>query len=165
MHRKRLLAETDPRVGIDHGPARVEFDQERDQEPERQPNHDDQDGDDDVERALHQPVGPGERRRPQLEEGKSLAGHVLAPLDEELGGPRSDPHLDAATMRPLDELEQLLLVEPGVGDDQLVEGVGGKRGDHPRPERNGTSKLVVDPTAARAQHRAEMSDLLGVTHE
>ena len=53
--------------------------------------------------------------------GTPWPGHVLAALDQQLGRARRDAHLHAATMRRLDDLEQPALVEPGVGDDDLVE--------------------------------------------
>ena len=102
------------------GPRRVELDRRRDQQPQRQSDEDDDPADDEVERPLHDPVRAGEDRRAQLEERDALAGHVLAPLHEQLGRPRRQPHLDAGPMRDLDDLEHGLLVEVALVQDHLV---------------------------------------------
>ena len=67
-------------------------------------------------------------------------------------------------MGELDQLEQLVLGHPVVGDDQLVEPVveerrgRGRRGDVP-------DELVVDASSTRAERAAEMRDLAFVPDE
>ena len=55
--------EPDAAVAVEHGPARAELDRRGDGEPDRQADDDDQHAHDEVERALDEPVGAGERRR------------------------------------------------------------------------------------------------------
>ena len=84
------------------------------------PTSEDERADDEVEAALHRPVRAGEDRRPQLEERRALARHVLAALDEELRRVGREPHLHPLPVRLLDHLEHGALVEVGLGEDQLV---------------------------------------------
>ena len=84
QHPELLLTETDALVAVEDGPARGELDRGRDREPERQAHHDPEARDDDVEPALQRPLPPGERRWPQLEQRRSLAGDVFGALHEEI---------------------------------------------------------------------------------
>ena len=131
-----------------------------------------------VEPALDDPVGADEDRRPQLEQRDALAGHVLAmPLDEELGRPRRDANLHAAAVRLLDDLDQLAVVEVGVGHDQLVDVVLGQHRRERRelPEHlqaravrrrgDGADEVVVDPATAGAERAAEASKALSGADE
>ena len=93
---------------------------DRDDEPDRQAHDDDDHADGEVEGALDEPVRAGEHRRAQLEQRRSLAGYVLAALDQELRRLGRQPHFHACTVRRLDDLEHRLLVEVALGEDQLV---------------------------------------------
>ena len=77
----------------------------------RQPDHDDERAHEEVESALHRPVPAGEHGRAKLEERRTLAGHVLAALHEELRRVGREPHLDPLAVRLLDDLEHRSLVE------------------------------------------------------
>ena len=85
-----------------------------------QPDDEHERADDEVERPLHRPVPAGEHGRAQLEERHALTGHVLAALDEELGGLGREAHLDPLPVGLLDDLEHRALVERGLGEDHLV---------------------------------------------
>ena len=120
-HPEALLAEPDAHVGVENRAARGELDEQRDQKPQREPDEQDRERDDDVEDPLHGPLGTGEDRRAKLEERQALARNVLAPLDQELGRARRDPHLHPSAVRGLGDLEQALVGQARVGDDQLVQ--------------------------------------------
>ena len=111
---------------------------------------------------------PDERGRAQLEQRHALPRHELDPLGQQLGGPRRDPHLDALAVGVRDDLEQLAVVEVGVGHDQLVHARGledrgqvlhvtenrqidplGRRGDR-------ADELVVDPAAGGAERTVQV---------
>ena len=168
-HAELALAEADALVAVEDGTRRVQLHPERDQPPDRQRDQDQQTADDDVERTLDRPVETGEHRRPQLEQRHALAGDVLRPLPQQLGGGRRDPHLDAGAVRLLDEVEQLLLAEVDAADDQLVEGLllqhareVGDGAEHRQPRgrsvgREHADELVVDPAAAEPE-RAPQRD-------
>ena len=68
-------------------------------------------------------------------------------------------------MRGLDDLEQPRVVDPGVGDEQLVEG---RAREHRLDARVGVDladELVVDPAAARAERSRRCSRAAGVADE
>jgi hypothetical protein len=59
-------------------------------------------------------------------------------------------------VRSLDDLEQPRLVEPGVGDDQLVELRSGKHCLDLRPRVDLAGEVVDDAAAARAERLAQV---------
>ena len=110
--------------------------------------------------------------------GMPWPGHVLAPpLDEELGRTRSDAHLHSAPVSLLDDLDELAVVEVGVGDDQLVDVVLRQHGRERREvaehaqaravRRRGdrADEVVVDPATAGAQRAVEPSKALSGADE
>ena len=122
--------------------------------------------DEEVEAALHRPVPAGQDRRAQLEERRALAGHVLAPLDEELGRVGREPHLDPRAVRLLDDLEHRPLVEVGFREDHLVRPhliehereLGARRRAAGSParlvRRDDADELVGEPAARRSERAA-----------
>ena len=165
QHPELLLAEADAPVAVEHGPARVELHRGGDPEPERQPDEQHEAGDEQVEDPLHDPVHPDERGRPQLEQRDPLARHELDARGQQLGGLRRDPHLDAAAVGVVDDLQQLALAEVRVGHDQLVHALAVEHrrqvvqvAEHGQPDpvrrgRDRADELVVDPAAARSRAR------------
>ena len=111
QHRKLALPDADAAIDEEDRPARVELDRKRDERPHREPDHDDERAHEEVEAALDRPVPAGEHGRTQLEERRTLAGHVLAALHEELRRVGREPHLDPLAVRLLDDLEHRSLVE------------------------------------------------------
>src|SRR5439155_8215245 len=124
------------------------------------------------------PVCSDEDRWPELEERHALPGNPFAPtLDQELGRPRSDAHLDPAAMRLLDDLDQLAVAEVGVGDDQLVDLARrehrGKRGECPEHRQpravpgvsDHPDEVVVDSAATGAERAPQPSKALGPAGE
>ena len=117
-------------------------------------------------RRLSSQSAPGEHRRAQLEERQRLPRHVLAALDQELGRPRRDPHLDPAPVGGLDDLEQLRLVEsPASATISSSSCVVAERGLDGGARRDVADELVVDAAAARPERRAQVRHLLGVADE
>ena len=161
-----------------HRAARVELDREPDQQPDRHSDDGDERADDQVEPALDDPVGACEDRRPELEERNALPGHVLAPpLDQQLGRARGDPDLHTAPVGLLDDLDELPVVEVGVGHDQLVHVALRQHGRQRREvaqhrqagavgrDRNRADELVVDPAAARAERPPKAREALALADE
>ena len=166
-HPELTLADSHPQVAIQHRPARIEPDGERDQEPEREANDDDDEADDEIERLLHDPVRPGEHRRAQLEERHPLAGNVLAALQQQLGRLRCDPHFHAGAMRRLDDLQHGRLFEVALVEDHLV---GPGQRDALRQfllavGRQDVDELVRDPGPLPRQHAPKRRRTLTTAEE
>ena len=166
-HPELALADPDPAVAEEHGPAGVELDRRGDQQPQRQPDEDDDPADDEVERALHGPVGAGQDRRAQLEERNALAGHVLAALHEQLGRPRRQPDLHSGPVRDLDDLEHGLLVEVALVQDHFVRAVPlDPARELIAPARHERAdELVGKSSFCRGQHALERGQALALPDE
>ena len=144
--------------------------------PQREPDHDDEHAHDEVESSLHRPVPAREHGRPELEQRCALARHVLAALHEQLGRVGREPHLDALTMRLLDDLEHRPLVEVGLREDHLVgldlvEHLGELGALPEKPEaRNGLGRddsheLVRQAAPGRLERRAQADEALAGADE
>src|SRR4030095_9796101 len=72
QHPELALAETDAPVPVEDRTGRRELDREPDRKPEREPENGDENADGEVDPALAQPVGAGERGWPQLEQRHGL---------------------------------------------------------------------------------------------
>ena len=81
--------------------------------------------------------------------GTPWPGTYSPALDQELRGARRNAHADAAAVRRLDDLEQLLLVEPRVRHDDLVEAEPSPTAALEVSGRAARGEVVVDPAAAR----------------
>src|SRR5687767_11966940 len=175
-HPELATGDPDPPVAVEHGPARVELDGQRDQEPDRETDDDDDAADHEVEGALDEPVGPGEHGRPQLEQGRSLTRHVLASLNQELRRLGGEANLHTRAVRRLDDLEHGRLVEVALGEDQLVRpGFGEDRGEPleraelleagRRPRPDGADEVVRHSTARGDERPMEAGDVVTPTDE
>ena len=106
-HPELALADPDPPVDVEHRPARVELDRQRDEQPERQPDDDEQGaargGRRPASAAQSQPVRIGGL---QLEQRHARARHVLALLHEQLGRARARAApCTPCAVRALDDVE------------------------------------------------------------
>ncbi len=176
-HPELALVQAHPPVAEEDGPARAELDRDRDRDPERQAQDDDQDAGDEVKRALDDPVGADERGRTELEQRDALAGDVVGALGQQLGRRRRHPHAHATAVRQVDELDQRLVVEIGLGDDQLVQLPLGEdlwQIVDPAEERerqpvgrwaHSADEVIGDPPATLAEDVLEILDPVAVADE
>ena len=135
------------------------------------PDERDETRDDDVEDALRRPGEPGEQRWAELEERQPLPRHVLALVDEELGCGRRELHLDAVAVGELHDAEDRLLVEVGLGEDELVWSLrlehGGETLERLRPPDvgDGVDDVDPDPAAGGAELPLEVGERLALADQ